>query len=249
MIDQTSLSRKLSDIISALPLPSGLHVEGVYLAGSYASRTATSRSDVDIYAITRSPRIWRKFYNFDGVDIDLFVLSLITVKQAIARRQPVLLTSLAEAAIIMDSEDLMLQGLQKQVRAAVQRGPATLSDFDGKSVAHRFATIIEDCEDCAVSNPEAAIMLMIGALKQLSELYLNSMGLWDASHRRTFDAIKKVNAAHAELFSRVAAESGSATERLEAFKRIVDVALQPYGGTVRYFESPILDASRRVARR
>jgi hypothetical protein len=239
VIDNIAFAALIEKILASLPLPPQITLEGIYLVGSYTKLLATERSDIDLYGISKERNLWRKFYRAFEVDIDFFALPEVVVRQAIAARKPVLLTSIAEGKILRDTNDT-LKNLQDAVKARVIEGPSPLTLLDRQSVCHRFTTIVDDCEDCADDDPNAAILMMVSSLKLLSEIYLASIGEWDASQRQTFRAIGRINAVHGQLFERVSCESASARERLDAFRIIADHALKPYGGMLRYFESPIL---------
>ena len=215
----------------------GFPLDGILLTGSQSTGLADLDSDVDILALSHAPLEWRKFYRAGNYDVDLFVSSIKNVERLlIAHRQPIV-QIVAFSTVIRDNS-----GATRELRRLAQEiysiGPRAPEPTWILTQRHRLVTVLDDCASCGKANPNAALLMMCAELKLLSDMYLGTVGKWNVAEKHIFLTIAEMNLSLASLFRDVSSADLSFSDRLNAFRDLLEIVLHPFGGLLRYFETP-----------
>jgi hypothetical protein len=238
------IADKIVGLSKNLQLRDNISVLGVYLTGSHAIGTPLEHSDVDLLAITSADERYRCVYPQDGYNVDLFVLSERFVLSAISGGRGDLLTMLTDAVILSDCS-ARLAAIRSAAKRRFEEGPI-LDSRHVEFVRHRLVTILDDCADCLNHAPSTAIIMMVSQLKVLSDLYLCARHCWDAPYKNLVPTLAKYDVQLATWFEIVASQGVDVETRFQAFREIVDRVLEPFGGTLRYFERDFRPPKPRI---
>jgi hypothetical protein len=223
------------EVCQRAPLPD-VPLDGSMLTGSFSVGLANAQSDIDILAISPLAVSWRKYYQAGSYDVDLYLISARRALTAIAAREQPLLQMIAKG-LILDDRSGAVRDIFQRAQEQLRKGPAPPDPSLIRALRHRVVTVVDDCHSCRTDSESAVVLMICSELKNLSDLYLNTIGEWNVAMKHITRVVAGTNPRLAGCFAAASSVDRSVSERLTAFDEIVETVLRPYGGPLRYFET------------
>jgi predicted nucleotidyltransferase len=207
-------------------------VIGVLFTGSIQQGRAQATSDLDLYVVTHKDHYWRATRRYEGVETELFINNVASMKWRITRPDEIAATAgFATGEILLDRTGELAE-LQVIARERWEAGPRPVSENQIVLLRYALTDLADDLADVA-DDPVASRVQGAALVSKATDAYCKLNRHWGDKPKRLVAYIAERDEVLGEMLKDYYSQGLPATT---AFA-VVDYVLASVGGRLHEWES------------